>query len=308
MLLLLLGSAAGLAHVVRPMHAPSLHSARCVVTMRYDPEQEGLSGTRSWPNLGGERVVRSTAKIQSEARSARADPGAGNAPLDRREALVLAASVGWVGFFGYNVLGLGRMAAGTGQQRLITDERYGDAVTPSSLETDLIGFLNAPRDAAYDQRLASLVAALEDFGGSQLGASFGRGRWVVPWLGGWECIVSTGGALRSLGGPAQTTLRLATDGDGTPVLGSGSGVTFERRSARQFVYGPGAGGIAVEHVYASPQARTSRGMSPQLLGCDAVRPTGVSTPAARRAQRHRDQPRRQLLRIDLCGAAQRVSG
>jgi hypothetical protein len=80
-----------------------------------------------------------------------------------------------------------------------------------------------------------VVAELEERGGSQIGAAGGTGRWVLPWVGGWQRLWTNSPDASACGGPATNSFG-----------------NFVELSARQFVYGPGPGGAVVEYLFASP--------------------------------------------------------
>ena len=58
-----------------------------------------------------------------------------------------------------------------------------------------------------DAETADLVDRLEKLGGSQLPAAFNRGRWTLPWVGGWECKWLSQEDASFLGGPALTLVK-----------------------------------------------------------------------------------------------------
>ena len=64
-------------------------------------------------------------------------------------------------------------------------------------------------------------------------------RWAIPWVGGWECLCTNTDDLAFLGGPPTSTLQVGTR-------------NFKRLGERQFVYGPGEGGLISEYLYATP--------------------------------------------------------
>ena len=115
----------------------------------------------------------------------------------------------------------------------------GDAVTAPGLEIQMLEKmeelpLNSP---TRDPIFASLTEQLEARGGSQIFASAGQGRWVLPWVGGWERIWTNIPEGNYLGGPGRTSF-------------SRRGVSLDQISARNFIYGPGEGGITIEYLHA----------------------------------------------------------
>jgi len=209
-------------------------------------------GERVWPNLGGERVV-NVNKRKSKP------PG----DDDWRKPIRFDGVAGALGEFSSRRLLLGLLISGAATQLagprkpvplappsdLVDEGDLGDAVTSPALETQFIALATSGGDA---YALDPLISRLEAYGGSQLFASSGRGRWVLPWVGGWERLYASQGDATFLGGPAVDSLRLATDKTrSAPLLSAGADV-FSQVSARHFVYGPGAGGINIEYLYAAP--------------------------------------------------------
>ena len=89
---------------------------------------------------------------------------------------------------------------------------------------------------------AKLVEELEERGGSQFAAAANTGRWVMPWVGGWERIWTDNPVDASfLGGPSRDGFSDARRGG-----------QFKQVSARTFVYGPGEGGMTVEYLHQAP--------------------------------------------------------
>jgi len=129
----------------------------------------------------------------------------------------------------------------------------GDAVTRPQLELLLLETLQS--GSADGAEVEKLVSELETREGSQLFASNARGRWVLPWLGGWERVWANQPDASFTGGSARPSFPLQTDA-AVPVLRAGSSV-FQLSSARLFVYGPGEGGITVEYLHECPSAGSS---------------------------------------------------
>ena len=188
----------------------------------------GLDGERIYPNTGGERVVRT----KSESSSSKSFSELSD--TSRRNLLIAAGgAVTWSAALVAVVGGAGKK-----EERRMTDEEVlvdlGDAVTSPALETRFLE--TAALVGRGDPTAGGLVDKLEKTGGSQLRASYNPGRWTLPWVGGWECKWISGDDLTFLGGPALTTF-------------SRGGTTYQLSSTRNFVYGPGAGGINVEYLF-----------------------------------------------------------
>lgn len=131
-------------------------------------------------------------------------------------------------------------------------------MTRPGLELELIELIESGGSFTNSgMPVGTLIDQLEEFQGSQLQAAAGAGKWVIPWVGGWERAYANGPDARYLGGPQQ------------PVF-SFQGRTYQQVSQRQFVYGPGESGVTVEYLYAVPGAPAS---SPKLL---FTRPATVS--------------------------------
>lgn len=185
------------------------------------------------PNMGGERVVLSKPKPLVRARpkndadadeygSRRAIVGAG---------LVLS-TLSWATLF----------SGGTNSKGAVTSGgNDGDAVTAPQLETDLEEIAVAASSPAQREAIRAIIGQLEEEGGAALPASNSVGRWVIPWVGGWERVVSSQDDVSLFGGPAQPSMN---------VRGGG----YELVSSRQFVYGPGEGGIMCEYLFEKPGA------------------------------------------------------
>ena len=201
------------------------------------------------PNLGGERVVR-TAKAKPQGKSAAASvrPRGGEGSEEGfsvRRALIVGVLAQPAFFFGAQQLSspqsFGSLGDGGKRAKLVeeADSYYdGDAVTAPELETTLLELLEerAP-GVERDATAAKLVATLEERGGTQIFASAGQGRWVLPWVGGWERKWTNVADASYLGGPKETSF-------------SKRGIALDQVSARHFVYGPGEGGITIEYLYA----------------------------------------------------------
>ena len=97
------------------------------------------------------------------------------------------------------------------------------------------------------------VTELEERGGSQLESSSGFGRWVLPWVGGWQRLWTNSADASFLGGPAADKFGF-----------------YKEISHRQFVYGPGDGGAVEEYLFECPGGEKSRRAA-------ALRPSGAAS-------------------------------
>lgn len=173
-------------------------------------------------NQGGERVVR---------RKGRAVAASGETEGSSRRTLLLGVFGAGCWYTAINVVSQRNKPVVTAP--LIDD---GDAVTAPALELELQDLLAVPNFP--DEEVKALVLRLEQTGGPTLAASAPQGRWVLPWVGGWERVWAAQQDSSLFGGPPRTS------------LGSRAGLKLE--SARQFVYGPGEGGITLEYLYSPP--------------------------------------------------------
>jgi hypothetical protein len=110
----------------------------------------------------------------------------------------------------------------------------GDAVSRPGVEQQLIDALELPA-AARDSVLDGLVLELEELGGTAINASSGYGRWVLPWVGGWQRLWTNSSDASFLGGPPSARFD-----------------SYSEISAREFIYGPGDGGMVIEYLFAAP--------------------------------------------------------
>merc|ERR1719387_1601349 len=127
----------------------------------------------------------------------------------------------------------------------------GDAVNPPGVESRLVETLDLPPSSSRDTILEEIVAELEERGGTQIGSSSGSGRWVLPWVGGWQRLWTNSYDASFTGGPASKAFD-----------------SFTEIGARQFIYGPGEGGMIVEYLFASGREKylLSRAASVTNLG------------------------------------------
>jgi hypothetical protein len=141
--------------------------------------------------------------------------------------------------------------AGSSRGSLAPPKAYdeGDAVTRPGLETKLLELLGGETGVKGGKTVPMLIDELEDYEGSQLNAAAGTGRWVIPWVGGWERVYAGQLDASYLGGPAKPSF-------------SSRGQSFSQVSTRQFIYGPGEGGITIEYLYSAAGAPET---APKLL-------------------------------------------
>ena len=207
------------------------------------------------PNLGGERVVRTATKKKSAAvkvgkggaKVAKVAAAGDSGGFSGRRALILGVLAQPI-FYG--IANNGRPLPGFLESNKVSKEEVldsyldGNAVTSPALEIDLLDLLDERGrlgvDPIRDQKAAEIVTTLEARGGTQLGAAKGQGRWVLPWVGGWERIWTSTSDAQYIGGPAEASF-------------TKRGITLDQVSGRQFVYGPGEGGIVVEYLHAYKQ-------------------------------------------------------
>ena len=170
---------------------------------------------RQWLNVNGERVVTATKKKKStkaaylnKKEDGPLSDALGEGLTPRRAFLALALLVPATQilrvikllFFTNKGAVAGARKKRGGAEVAADDEFYaGDAVTAPALETLVLekttgvdigatkGLEGA--DTAYTSlTVEELVAKLEERGGSQLAAASGSGRWVLPWVGGWQRV------------------------------------------------------------------------------------------------------------------------
>ena len=69
----------------------------------------------------------------------------------------------------------------------------------------------------------------------QLFAAEASGRWVLPWVGGWESVWAAQADRSAFGGPSQLRFDLSTTSDGvrSSVVAKSGSVPFRLISARQ---------------------------------------------------------------------------
>jgi len=193
---------------------------------------------RVWLNEGGERVVKKKKKKQA--------PDADDPVNEERRLLLfgaLSSPALLIGatFFKNSVAPSSSKSVSGTTTSLLGDD--GDAVTSPSLELDFVEQVTEVGPASA----APLIPLLEQREGSQLAAAGQKGRWVLPWVGGWDRIYCSNMDSTWLGGPKDSSF-------------SARGDRFVQTSARNFVYGPGEGGITIEYLH-----ETERGGNKLLL-------------------------------------------
>lgn len=211
-------------------HSSAWNGASSVLRARTHPaifmRDDGyfFNGPQASPerNQGGERVIRQKRTV--------AEPSS-EADGSTRRTLLLGLLGAGAWYTSINVV------SQKSQQKMAKTVLYddGDAVTAPALELQLQDLLAG--NSSYSQ-VQELVQALEQTGGPTLAASAPQGRWVLPWVGGWERVWTTQQDASNFGGPARASL--------------GSRAALQLSSARQFVYGPGEGGITVEYLFTPP--------------------------------------------------------
>ena len=85
---------------------------------------------------------------------------------------------------------------------------------------------------ADTQAAELMIRQLELRGGSQLGAASGEGVWELPFVGGWDVLYAVPAFA---GGPLATK----------------TGSSLSVSSVREYVWGPGDGGVSTEVVYSA---------------------------------------------------------
>jgi len=151
---------------------------------------------------------------------------------------------GFLGLAGLFSVAYFSVMTGGKTQTAATEETdpFGNAVTAPTLELDLDDLLELSKKqgvAPPDASVMALVQQLEETGGPQFEASFLQGKWVLPWVGGWERVWSSQADSSLFGGPARTT------------VGRGGGSQLSLEGCRHFIYGPGEGGITIEYLYSA---------------------------------------------------------
>lgn len=185
------------------------------------------------PNMGGERVVKQKEKAVRRA-------GTGDPDTIVRRTFLSVASLATLSFIS--------VISGSDEKEEEEVDPFGDAVTAPTLEIDLddvlAGSMGISTGSSQDARVLALVQQLEETGGPQFSASILQGRWVLPWVGGWERTWTNQGDSSPFGGPARTT------------VGRGGANQLSLAGVRHFIYGPGEGGITTEYLYSAAASAT----------------------------------------------------
>ena len=125
----------------------------------------------------------------------------------------------------------------------------GDAVTRPAIEEQLEDVVMGRIPSEGMKTISNLVSVLESQGGPSLMAASRRGKWAVPWVGGWQRLTTSETDSSFLGGPIKTSVK-----------------GLELVSCRHFIYGPGEGGFINEYLYApSGQTAESAPLTSKLL-------------------------------------------
>lgn len=189
------------------------------------------------PNMGGERVVSKpkSPSLKKAAAAAAADSSSADGGI--RRALIFGVLLQPI-FYGAAQLNIAGKQAPSYVDVDADFDDGSDAVTSPALETELVEAMSLGGVGPNGRSAASMVDELEDRGGSQIAAAGMQGRWVLPWVGGWQRVYTTSDDPRFLGGPRTTEF-------------SAGGSTYKQVSCRHFVYGPGDGGLTTEYLHAS---------------------------------------------------------
>ena len=218
------------------------------VQMKEDPfwkgmtvqNQMGMEGERVWLNTNGERVVRK--KKPKPPKVPGEDDGFGSGIFDSEERRLLLGLLGT----GVTIQVALRLLFPSQQRRGrgVDFDAYdasaleGDAVNRPALEVQLEDVVTG-KIAGDSATIRNLVTVLEGQGGPSLMAASRRGKWAVPWVGGWQRLTTSETDSSFLGGPIKTSVK-----------------GLELVSCRHFIYGPGEGGFINEYLYA-PSGQTA---------------------------------------------------
>ena len=188
------------------------------------------------PNMGGQRVIKKQVKSNREARASTG--GDATSEIARR---------GFLGLAGLSAAAYFSVISGSDRGAEEEADPFGDAVTAPTLELDLDELLDVSKTAGIsppDAQVLALIQQLEETGGPQFSASILQGKWVLPWVGGWERTWTSQGDSSLFGGPVRTT------------VGRGGANQLLLAGVRHFIYGPGAGGITIEYLYSAASSAT----------------------------------------------------
>ena len=135
----------------------------------------------------------------------------------------------------------------------------GPAVAADDLEDELLGMLEAGGvggsglSASQMSATEGTVRELEALGGTQLSAASNEGMWELPFVGGWDVLLAAPAfAGGPLAGGGKGVGGKGVGGKGVGGKGVGGQGVLTIVSARQFIWGPGEGGISTECVYEDP--------------------------------------------------------
>jgi len=212
--------------------------------------REAAGGGSAPPNQGGSRVVN-----LPKSRRTRTATSMGDAQVALRPARSLILVGALVAPLSLASLLTAAPRAAQKEKNGVAFDYEGDAVTAPELETTMLALTEAGASVDNSPQFFQAVATvnqLEAQGGPQLFAAKAPGRWVLPQVGGWERIWVSEPAARFPGAPSRPDFALDAS-KGEPALRAGSAL-FSLSSARQFIYGPGEGGMVVEYLHSAPGA------------------------------------------------------
>mmetsp|Transcript_44731 Transcript_44731/g.78759 ORF Transcript_44731/g.78759 Transcript_44731/m.78759 type:complete len:460 (+) Transcript_44731:60-1439(+) len=108
-------------------------------------------------------------------------------------------------------------------------------VAPRS-EQQIIEEFEEGRAVTGSPDMYKFIAKLEKRQGAAFSASSLGGRWVMPWIGGWQRIWSSEFDTSYIGGPVKASFKRENK-------------DYYLYSARNFFYGPGPGGMTTEYLF-----------------------------------------------------------
>eukprot|EP00316_Scyphosphaera_apsteinii_P021135 CAMPEP_0119312874 /NCGR_PEP_ID=MMETSP1333-20130426/27063_1 /TAXON_ID=418940 /ORGANISM="Scyphosphaera apsteinii, Strain RCC1455" /LENGTH=369 /DNA_ID=CAMNT_0007317555 /DNA_START=64 /DNA_END=1173 /DNA_ORIENTATION=- len=218
-------------------------------------EDAGMDGTRVWPNTGGERVVEKRKKKRNAVATGEVVPRRLLIKGAVTVALGCEISVALRSFFAPSP----DSGADSTVDNVMNDIPFmsfkdGDAVTAPTLETSLEDIAALPSFPEQQSTIDQLVRILESRQGAQYFAASAPGKWVLPWVGGWQRICTSETDASFLGGPPKDVFRFS--GAERLSMSKAGSVDFRQESARTFVYGPGQGGATIEYLFSAPGVAT----------------------------------------------------
>lgn len=181
-------------------------------------------------------MIKKQAKNNREARAS--SGGDATSEIARR---------GFLGLAGLSAAAYFSVISGSDRDGKEEADPFGDAVTAPTLELDLEELLDVSKTGGLsppDAQVLALVQQLEETGGPQFAASILQGKWVLPWVGGWERTWTSQADSSLFGGPVRTT------------VGRGGANQLSLAGVRHFIYGPGPGGITIEYLYSAASSAT----------------------------------------------------